>query len=166
MAGVTIVAATRDAEGDFVANTAPGQTLAAYAHYGMGAYLFYSNTRGLPECYKLAIDATADADEFLILLHDAVFYRTFSGSSASLPGTARAAPAPSRSTASALMSNSSSVSTIWIFAGSLDGRVAGWAPPASVLFITAAVISVRRSELQAMHTICKSGDSELAQVHR
>jgi hypothetical protein len=66
MAGVTIVAATREAEGVFPANTALGQTLAAYAHYGISTRLFYSNTRGLPERYNRAIDETTDEDEIPI----------------------------------------------------------------------------------------------------
>lgn len=77
MAGVTIVAATREAEGVFPANTALGQTLAAYAHYGISTRLFYSNTRGLPERYNRAIDETTDEEEILIFLHDDVFFRQF-----------------------------------------------------------------------------------------
>jgi GT2 family glycosyltransferase len=77
MAGVTIVAATREAEGDFFANTALGKTLAAYAPYGIGARLYYSNTRGLPECYNRAIDEITDDDEILIFLHDDVFLPDF-----------------------------------------------------------------------------------------
>jgi GT2 family glycosyltransferase len=77
MAGVTVVAATREAESNFVANTALGKTLAAYAHFGIGTRLFYSNTHGLPECYNRAIEETADEDEILIFLHDDVFLPDF-----------------------------------------------------------------------------------------
>ena len=73
MAGVTLVAATREAESGFFSRTALGKTLSAYARYGIRARLFYGNTRGLPECYNLALDATGEYDEILVFLHDDVF---------------------------------------------------------------------------------------------
>jgi len=73
MAGVTLVAATREAESSFFTGTALGKTLTAYARYGIRARVFYANTRGLPECYNLAIDATVDEDEILVFVHDDVY---------------------------------------------------------------------------------------------
>lgn len=72
MAGVTVIAATRETESAFVANTALGQSLAAYAPYGIDTRIFYANSRGLPECYNRALDEVAEEDEILVFLHDDV----------------------------------------------------------------------------------------------
>lgn len=73
MAGVTLVAATREAESNFFKTTALGKTLVAYARSGIRVRIFFDNTRGLPECYNRALDATEDEDEALVFLHDDVY---------------------------------------------------------------------------------------------
>ncbi len=73
MAGVTLVAATREPESSFFKTTALGKTLVTYARSGIRVRVFFDNKQGLPVCYNQAIDATEDEDEALVFLHDDVY---------------------------------------------------------------------------------------------
>ena len=77
MAGVTIIAATRETRESFPVVTSLGKTLPIYAQYGIKSRIFYENTRGLPACYNQSIEEITDEDEILLFLHDDVFLSDF-----------------------------------------------------------------------------------------
>ncbi len=77
MENVTIVCATRETEQSFFKTSALGKTLdTAYKAYGIRKLIFYKNSRGLSECYNIAI-SQAPEDETLVFVHDDIFIPDF-----------------------------------------------------------------------------------------